>query len=56
MAHDALAPSEWVTRWAPLIARGTVLDVASGSGRHAKVFLEQGLNGRILVRKDNVGL
>jgi SAM-dependent methyltransferase len=31
------APSDWVTRWAPLIpAGGRVLDVASGSGRHAR--------------------
>ena len=32
-------PSEWVVRWAPLITRGTVLDVACGSGRHVKFFL-----------------
>jgi SAM-dependent methyltransferase len=36
MAHDSLEPSDWVRRWAPLITRGPVLDVASGSGRHAK--------------------
>jgi SAM-dependent methyltransferase len=29
------APSPWIVRWAPLIARGgTVLDVAAGGGRH----------------------
>jgi SAM-dependent methyltransferase len=28
-----------VLRWAPLVARGTVLDVACGSGRHARLFL-----------------
>ena len=39
-------PSAWVVRWAPLITRGTVLDVACGGGRHAKVFLEQGSGGR----------
>ena len=43
MAHDALPPSEWVTRWAPLVRHGTVLDLACGGGRHAKVFLERGL-------------
>jgi len=35
--------SEWVLRWAPLVARGPVLDVASGSGRHARVFAARGL-------------
>jgi SAM-dependent methyltransferase len=44
MPHDALPPSEWVVRWAPLIARGTVLDLACGSGRHAQHFLQRKLN------------
>jgi SAM-dependent methyltransferase len=36
-AHDLDAPSAWVRRWAPLIrAGGRVLDVACGSGRHAR--------------------
>ena len=35
--------SEWVLRWAPLVERGPVLDVASGSGRHARVFAQRGL-------------
>ena len=38
MAHDSLEPSAWVRRWAPLVARGPVLDVASGKGRHARFF------------------
>src|SRR6185436_2414515 len=38
-----MAPSAWVARWAPLIAKGTVLDVACGEGRHAKLFLDRGL-------------
>jgi len=33
---DIVAPSAWVVRWAPLIARGRVLDLACGSGRHAR--------------------
>jgi len=37
------APSPWVTRWAPLISRGTVLDVACGSGRHSNFFLGRNL-------------
>jgi len=41
--HDIVAPSAWVARWAPRITRGTVLDVASGSGRHSRLFLERGL-------------
>jgi SAM-dependent methyltransferase len=41
--HDIAAPSAWVERWAPLITRGTVLDVACGSGRHANFFLSKNL-------------
>ena len=39
-----IAPSDWVLRWAPLITQGTVLDLACGSGRHAKFFLSRNLN------------
>ena len=35
--------SEWVLRWAQLIERGPVLDVASGAGRHARYFAGLGL-------------
>jgi SAM-dependent methyltransferase len=42
--HASLdTPSAWVVRWAPLVARGPVLDVASGAGRHAKLFAQRGL-------------
>jgi SAM-dependent methyltransferase len=34
--HDIVAPAEWVVRWAPLITRGRVLDLACGGGRHAR--------------------
>jgi len=44
MAHDSLEPSAWVRRWAALVTRGPVLDVASGAGRHARLFAERGLN------------
>jgi SAM-dependent methyltransferase len=45
MAHASLeTPSPWVVRWAPLVARGPVLDVASGAGRHAKFFAARGLS------------
>ena len=37
------APSAWVARWAPLVARGPVLDVACGGGRHARLFHGMGL-------------
>jgi SAM-dependent methyltransferase len=37
-----VTPSEWVVRWAPLVARGPVLDLACGGGRHATFFLERG--------------
>jgi SAM-dependent methyltransferase len=36
-------PSPWVRRWAPLVERGPVLDVACGAGRHARLFAERGL-------------
>jgi SAM-dependent methyltransferase len=34
--------SEWVLRWAPLVERGPVLDVACGRGRHAVLLAERG--------------
>lgn len=42
--HGALAePSRWVRRWAHLVAPvGAVLDVASGAGRHARLFVQRG--------------
>ena len=41
--HDSPEPSAWVLRFASLVpAGGEVLDVAAGSGRHARVFLERG--------------
>jgi SAM-dependent methyltransferase len=39
MHHGMEPPSPWVTRFAPLIARGArVLDLACGAGRHAKLL------------------
>ena len=36
-------PSPWVVRFAPLVCPGgTVLDVACGSGRHARLFARRG--------------
>jgi SAM-dependent methyltransferase len=43
MAHESLEPSPWVERWAPLVKRGPVLDVASGAGRHARLFAGRNL-------------
>ena len=40
---SAELPSEWIRRWADLVTAGPVLDVASGSGRHAVFFAERGL-------------
>lgn len=40
----AAAPSDWVVRWSGRIpAGGEVLDVACGSGRHARLLAAQGL-------------
>ena len=43
MAHASLDPSPWVVRWAPVVTRGPVLDVASGGGRHARFFAQRKL-------------
>ena len=44
MAHASPeAPSPWVVRWASLVASGPVLDVASGAGRHARLFASRKL-------------
>jgi SAM-dependent methyltransferase len=36
-------PSEWVRRWADLVTRGPLLDVACGAGRHSVYFAERGM-------------
>lgn len=41
--NGASLPSAWVVRWAHLIApRGSVLDIAAGSGRHARWLAMRG--------------
>jgi len=41
--HDLQTPSAWVVRWAGLVpAGGRVLDIACGSGRHARYFAGRG--------------
>ena len=41
-SHD-LTPSAWIERFAHLVPRdGRVLDVAAGSGRHARLFAARG--------------
>lgn len=41
--HEITGPSAWVVRWAHCVpAAGRVLDVAAGSGRHARYFAERG--------------
>ena len=54
--HEALAPSPWVCRFAHLIAAGgTVLDLASGQGRHARYLA--GLGYRVeAVDRDSAAL
>jgi SAM-dependent methyltransferase len=36
-------PSEWVRRWADLVTRGPLLDLACGGGRHATLFAQRGV-------------
>ena len=45
-------PSDWVLRWAPLVERGPVLDLACGAGRHAMVFVERGFEVFAVDRDD----
>ena len=41
--HDAADPSPAILRWAAHVAKGGhVLDVAAGSGRHARLFADRG--------------
>lgn len=41
--HDNLTPFSWVQRFVPLIpAKGAVLDLACGSGRHARLLASLG--------------
>jgi SAM-dependent methyltransferase len=38
------APSAWVERWAPLMPPGRVLDLACGTGRHARFLAARGFD------------
>ena len=40
--HGTASVSAWVARWAPLIPEGPVLDLACGSGRHARLLASLG--------------
>jgi SAM-dependent methyltransferase len=41
--HEISPPSPWVVRWSGVVKPGaSVLDVACGSGRHLKWFLDRG--------------
>jgi SAM-dependent methyltransferase len=41
--HAEQQPSDWIRRFAPLVAPGgRVLDVACGGGRHTRLFVERG--------------
>jgi len=43
VSHAGDEPSPWIVRFAPLVATGArVIDVACGSGRHAKFFAARG--------------
>jgi len=44
-SHYAPAPSAWIERFAHLVPAGArLLDVAAGSGRHARFFAERGVH------------
>ena len=40
--HGDAAPSDWVRRFAKFVPPGAILDVACGTGRHSRLFLERG--------------
>jgi SAM-dependent methyltransferase len=40
--HSTDIVSPWVARWAPLIPQGAALDLACGSGRHARLLASLG--------------
>jgi SAM-dependent methyltransferase len=43
LPHAGEAPSPWIVRFAPLVRAGAhVLDLACGSGRHTRLFVERG--------------
>lgn len=53
--HDELTtPSAWVERWATLVPKGRVLDLACGAGRHSRLFLERGCEVIALDREPHV--
>lgn len=42
-SHELQAPSPWVVRWSPLLRPGSeVLDLACGTGRHARFLAARG--------------
>ena len=55
-SHGSIgAPSSWVARFAPLVPAGEVLDLACGTGRHARLFAS--LSHRVLaVDRDGAAL
>jgi len=54
VTHSIQTPSAWVRRWAALVERGPVLDVACGPGRHAILFAERGFEVFAVDRDDQV--
>ena len=40
--HSVDTPSPWVARWLAQVPNGEVLDLASGRGRHARLFAQAG--------------
>ncbi len=52
--HDVAVASPWVVRWAPLIPKGKVLDVACGSGRHARFLATLGYSVTAVDRESQV--
>jgi len=54
--HEALAPSAWVARFAELVPPGArLLDLACGSGRHARWFAARGVDV-VAADRDTVAL
>ena len=56
LLHTEERPSEWIRRFAPLVpARGRVLDLACGAGRHTRLVADRGCRVVAIDREPRLG-